>query len=257
MRLKLGVVVSAAGILVGSVLVIAVLNGLYFRSFLIDSADLRLLATATSVRSVFGQALAMGLPLREFDGGKRVIDDVLRTDPDIRAVTIYEPDGDHYAAVVGSAPARTPLPDAWRRAMARDPAAQSWQITDAEGFGVLVPIFNAFNKISGVAAFIQSPATIVAERQRFDRFIELTSLWVTLPILLLVIPAAIWAVRPLPALLPRWTRFTGDFARAREARTPPPAPPRQEGEDCLADILAAPYALLRQQAAESQGSPGA
>ncbi len=245
MRVKLAVVVSAVGVLVGSALAIGALNSLYFRSFLIDTYDARLLATATSVRDVYAEALALGVSIGSFAGGQRVVDETLASNRDIEEIAVYESQGAQYVALprpgVGLG---EPLPTAWARAMQREPGAQFWPISDQRGFGVLVPIANTFNKTVGLIAFIQDARVIERPRQQFDRFLLESGLWITVPLAILLVPLAIWAVLPLVRLLPSWGRYAEEFAASVAAGRAPPEPPAPQGGDPLGELLAEPYRRL-------------
>jgi hypothetical protein len=244
MRAKAAVIASVIGVILGSVVCLGTLNHLYFTDFLIDTYDGRLLATATNLRNIFVQALTMGLPLREFEGGGHAVEEAANSDADLRYAAVFDLDGDRFVALRGTTKPGNPLPAAWMRAMRREPSAPFWQIESDEGFGVLVPVANTFNRTVGLIALIHSRDSIDAAARDFDTLLWRIGISTSLPIAIWLIPGSIWAVRPVMRSLPEWNRFAHAFVQARRAGTPAPELPGMQADDDLSRLLQPPYAVL-------------
>lgn len=256
MRAKTAVIVSLLSVLLGSVLCLGALNKLSFDNFLIETYDGRLLAMATSVRTVYTQALTLGLPLREFEGGRRVVEETAGSDNDVRLVATYDRVGDRFEALHGTVRPGNPLPESWERAMRRDPAAQFWQIESEDGFGILVPIQDVFEHTAGLIALIYARDQVRSTVDAFARLLWWIAVATTVPVAVLLVPGSLWAVGPVVRRLPEWTRFCAAFAAtARDgeagAATDEKLPP-EDRRDGLADLLRAPFQAL---AARRAGQP--
>ncbi len=238
------IIFTVVAVLLASLTILGAFNSLYFHKFLTTTQDTRLLAVALDARDMLGRAVALGLPLAQFEGRRQVIAEARANDGAIVAITLYEARGTEYAAIDGG----TPLPDAWATAMRRSPQAEWWPVRDARGFGVLVPVTNSFDTRVGLLALLQSPAVLEAPRARFDGYLAGMTVLVAGPAALLLALLAFVLVRPTVARLPVWSAHAAALRAAAEAGAPlpdPPAPATTPGGRLIDALVAEPLALLR------------
>lgn len=258
MRVWFTIVVIAVGVLLGGLAGGAVFNSLFFHRFLVNTHDARLLTVALDVRDVFARAVALGLPLNQFDGGKQVLDEARRFDPAITEIQIFQVGAAGFVSLgLGGAVAERPLPAEWHRAMLRAPEARHWQVDGPVGFGVLVPVNNSFGTTIGLMAFLQSRDVVVQPQHRFDLFLAAVALGGGLlggVVLLLVLPLV---VRAGLARLRPWAAHVDALIAAAETPDAPLPEQPAVGMAVLDEILAEPLARLRAELAERRTSGAA
>lgn len=248
------IIFTVVAVLLASLTILGAFNSLYFHKFLTTTQDTRLLAVALDAHDVLGRAVALGLPLGQFEGRRQVLADVLANDDTVVAATLYEARSSGFAEIDGGAS----LPDAWATAMRRSPQAAWWPVRDARGFGVLVPVTNSFDTRVGLLALLQSPAVLDAPRARFDGFLAGMTVLVAGPAALLLAVLVFVLVRPTVARLPVWSAHAAALRAAAETGTAlpdPPAPATTAGGRLIDALVAEPLALLRVEiAAKGTGS---
>lgn len=251
MRVWLAIVLIAVGVLVGGLAGGAVFNSLFFHRFLVNTHDERLLSVALDVRDVFARATSLGLSLSQFDGGEQVLAEARRFDPAITEIRVYHATGGGFASLaMGGAVAGQPLPAQWTAAMRRAPEARAWQVDDAAGFGVLVPVNSTFGTTIGLMAFLQDRQVVAQPQLRFDRFVALVALGGGAAGGILLLAVLPWVVRRGLSRLGLWAAQVDGLVAAAgvAAAVPPPLSPAPR-PDILEQVVARPLAALRDEMA--------
>ncbi|MFA7430887.1 MAG: hypothetical protein WCZ23_12075 [Rhodospirillaceae bacterium] len=238
------IILTVVAVLLVSLTILAAFNSLYFHKFLVNTQDTRLLAVALDARDALGRAVALGLPLGQFDGRHQVIEAARAGDGGVVGAALFEARGGGFVNI----DAGTPLPEDWATAMRRSPAAEWWSVRDAQGFGVLVPVTNSFDTRVGVLALLQSSAVLDAPARSFNETLIGMTLLVAGPAALILAALVFVLVRPTVARLPVWSAHASALQAAAEAGAPlpdPPPPAATAGGRLIDALVAEPMGLLR------------
>lgn len=249
------IVLTVVAVLLAGLALLAAFNSLYFGRFLTTTQESRLLAVAVDARDALNRAVGLGLPLAQFEGRRRVLDDMRAGDRAITATVLYEVTGGGFREIGGAGAA---LPDAWAAAMRRAPGAAWWPIADDRGFGVLVPVTNSFDTRVGLLAVLQAPGVLAGPRARFDDFLAGLTLMVAGPAALVLAGLALAVVAPTLGRLPAWSAHVRALRAAAEDGAPlpdPPPPARTAGGRLIDALVAEPLALLRRDIAARRSGP--
>lgn len=242
--IRIAVLSTVAAVLSAGLLVLATLNSLYFQKFLLDTQQARLFALAFDARDALNRAVALGLPLEQFDGRRRILEDLHRVDPGLIRSYLFAAGASGFNDLESAAE----LPADWQAAMLRSPRSDGWPINDATGFGVLVPITNSFETQVGVLAVLTATEVLQAPRQGFDRFLFQLSLLVGIPAAILLIFLTYMIIGPPLRRLPVWFQYARALERAaRDGSVLPaePAPATSASARLMDALVAEPLALLR------------